>query len=650
MAYQWKPITDWRGGQNSTNDPLSLADNEVVTMRNGDTWRTRLFRKRAGSTSLSIGAIFTGVISSLIAHFPTSVLTAAELWGCDDAATPILGRMAAASTFSTVTQTDTPSAGAGPSVRGVSYKGKLFLAYQSAQDRMHVYDPNATGGARVRRLGIGVPAAPTLADSVTVDGGTFVHYVRVRYRIKNGSVVVAQSEPSASVTFTPHGAPNYYQTVTKPASLSESETHWVIEGSKDNATFYEESEVVVGTTTYQETARYDAASTPQITTFTQSETSGYYTALKSAKYILAAFNRVLFLSAWTASNPQSRVTFTPADGETSRGDDERYVNALARSDWVDLGEGTGGDGRGLIGPMYGSAYAFKYSQIRKLTPTGATAPAFDVIDVSLTHGAVEQECIALGDDVKGLPTIYFLDPQVGPMSVGATYPVSLADQKVQDQWDSVNLAATAKAGWVLDYPAKNQVLFAWATGSNNDPNILATYDKTTGGWAVHDTGGKIRLSRAAVLFGSTLGATMGLSKVPYFAYASANNTLTRGDSGTDDGGTTFQALVKSRPYAFNGGKKFRTTSPLIVAKPSSGVTLTVTVDADLGREVRTSTIDLTAQAHEAGASRIFRFAAGLDLADCRVVQISLQDSAAVANTWTVERVYIPVEPYETDTP
>ena len=80
-----------------------------------------------------------------------------------------------------------------------------------------------------------------------------LRYYRTRYRIKHGSIVDAQSEAGASVSITPNGNDTGI-TVTKPASISESETHWVIEGSMDNATFYELSEVAVGTGTYLDQA------------------------------------------------------------------------------------------------------------------------------------------------------------------------------------------------------------------------------------------------------------------------------------------------------------------------------------------------------------------------------------------------------------
>lgn len=636
--YQWLPLDDFRGGRDAANDPLSLGQNQVVEMRNGDTYRTRLFRKRGGAAAPSIGSAFTGVISSLIAHSPSNNPAAAELWGADSASPPVVGRMAAASTFSAVTLKDNLANGAagGVTMRGASYNGKLFLTYDSAVDRLHVWDPNL-GTPSVRRVGLATPSAPTVANGGGAGSyAATIRYYRQRYRIKNGTVIVAQSEPSASVSFTPSGT-DTNATVTKSATISESETHWVLEGSADNVTFYQLADTVVGTSTYADTATPSSYSSNAL-----SPEAGAYTAPKSWKYVVAAFNRIIGLGTWESGNPQSRLYYTPAKGTADKADDERVPDTLTVRNFVDLDEGTGGDGTGLIGPIYGAVYVFKYSQIRKVLPTGAPSPVFDVVELSLTRGAIDQECIALGEDAQRRPAIYFLDPSIGPMVVGPVPPTDIG-QGVRDQWDVVNLAATTRVGWVLDYPAKDQVWFAWATASNNDPNILAVYTKGTGGWSVFDTGGKIRLTRAAVLFSRTPGATMSRDRVPYLAYVSTNNTLLRADTtDTSDDSTTYQALVKTKPYAWNNGKPLRATTPWIVAKAATGVTLTVTADLDFGLDTsRTGTVDLTPDGSE---TRVYRRVEGLDLAGATFVAFQVGDAAAVANSWQLERIYVPVTP------
>jgi hypothetical protein len=636
-AYKWLPLASFLGGRHAAEAPISLKDSEVVQARNGDFFRTHLFRKRGGATAPSIGSVFTGVISSLISHLPSNNQALAELWGVDDATPPIVGRMAAATTFSAVTMLDAVSTGGGYRVRGASFSGKLYLAYDSAVDRMHVYDPTLSS-PQVRRFGLGTPSPPTVADSA--GGGTYpatIRYYRVRNRIKNGTLILAQSEPSTSVAFTPAGN-KLNATVTKAAASGELETHWVLEGSPDNVTFFELSEIVVGTTTYLDTAL--------VATYAQgtiSAVAGAYAVATSWKYVIAAFNRVFGAGGWESGAKQSRVWYTTALGTTDIADDERIPNTEGLRNSFDIQEGTGGDITGFAGPIYGSVYVFKYSQIHNFQPTGASDPVFNVLEQSLTRGAIEQEAIDVGEDAQNRPCIYFLDSQIGPMVTGPTTPTAIGDG-VRDQWDLVNLAATIRVGWVLDYPGKGQVWFAWAISAGNEPTVLGIYDKQTGGWTVLDTGGKIRLARAAVAFARTLGASMSRDLVPYVSYSSTANKLLRCDTtDTADDSTTFQALVKSKPYALNNGKPFRMTGPWILAKAQSGVTLTVICDADLGVKTQTGTILLTADGSE---PYVFRQVEGIDLECTHCMQLSIGDSAAVSNTWQIDAIWIPMMPLD----
>src|SRR6185503_14115498 len=84
--------------------------------------------------------------------------------------------------------------------------GKLYLAFDSAVDRLHVYDPNLST-PRVRRVGFITPAAPSAANSGTAGAyAAVLRYYRVRWVQMKGHTVVRRSEPSTSVSFTPSGA------------------------------------------------------------------------------------------------------------------------------------------------------------------------------------------------------------------------------------------------------------------------------------------------------------------------------------------------------------------------------------------------------------------------------------------------------------
>lgn len=648
-TYRWIPISDFRGGQNSTAAPLDLKETEVVLMRNGDTFRVKMFRKRGGAASLSIGSVFAGqTISSLIAHYPDNNPAHAELWAVDDASTPHVGRMAGASTFSAVTVADNVATGFGAKVRGVSYNGKLFLVYDAGTSAAYVWDPNLAV-PKVRKWGLIAPNGATITNTGSGSYAATSRYYRTRERIKHSGIIDAQSEPANQISgpFTPSGSGTAARVTQGTPAINPESTHWVVEGSADGVTYYELAEVAIATTTYD-----DSADPATYAFGTLSAVLGAFTTFfdftTSPKYVCAAFNRVFFMGGY-GSSPQSRVWFTPAKGTADKGDDERIPNTLTVRNWVDLDEAIGGDGTGLIGPVYGSLYVFKYARIKTLTPTGGSSPVFDTVELSATRGALEQECICLGEDAKGRTTVYFLDSQVGPMMIAGAAPIPIGDERIGNLWDSVNLAATTKVGQVIDYPNKSQVWFWFATGASNDPNILAVYDKRNGGWDVYDTGGQIRLARAAVLFAKTLGASMSRDKVPYVAYTGATNKLLRADTtDTSDDGTTFQSVVKTRPYAFNGGKPFRTSTPYLLATPASGVTLTITADADFGRDVRSATVDLTKRMGESSATRVYRRCEGLDLANTCFVQYQIGDASAIANSWQIEQLYVPVMALDTD--
>jgi hypothetical protein len=86
-------------------------------------------------------------------------------------------------------------------VVGVTLNGKRFMAYDSTQDRLHVYDPNLAS-PRVRRVGLATPAAPTAAD--TGGAGAYAavqRWYRVRWLQWTGGVVIRRSEPSTSTSF-----------------------------------------------------------------------------------------------------------------------------------------------------------------------------------------------------------------------------------------------------------------------------------------------------------------------------------------------------------------------------------------------------------------------------------------------------------------
>src|SRR4051794_39034212 len=129
MTSEWLTIDDTRGGRNGFNAPDELSLNECVDAVNVSWRATNFARKRGGATSLSMAnSPFTGIVSSLGRHVPSSDDTQAELWGSDDASPINIGRLANGDVWMTPTVTDTPI-GNGWDFSYAPIDGLLFVAY-----------------------------------------------------------------------------------------------------------------------------------------------------------------------------------------------------------------------------------------------------------------------------------------------------------------------------------------------------------------------------------------------------------------------------------------------------------------------------------------------------------------------------------------
>ena len=122
---------------------------------------------------------------------------------------------------------------------------------------------------------------------------------------------------------------------------------------------------------------------------------------------------------------------------------------------------------------------------------------------------------------------------------------------------------------------------------------------------------------------NTLGTTMSSDLKPYIGRASGTAIWKCDTTDLDDGGTDFQAYVKSRPILTMGelGHKVGLEEPLMLAKALSGVTITLTTDRDFGLETRTHTQLLTASASE---TRVFKKFEGGGVGEADVVQVQNQ--------------------------
>jgi len=159
---------------------------------------------------------------------------------------------------------------------GASFDGKLFLCYDSAQNRLHCWDP---GDTKVRRVGLATPDPPTVATQGG-SGLSFTRHYRIRTVDIDGSDTKRRSEASTSVSITITDDAGV--TVTRPTlPTNEDETHWEAEyADASTGPWYRASQIATGTSTYSDTAS-------SISTTNLSPTTGINLPPPSARYILS---------------------------------------------------------------------------------------------------------------------------------------------------------------------------------------------------------------------------------------------------------------------------------------------------------------------------------------------------------------------------
>lgn len=615
-------LTDLRGGRNGKDPPLSIGDTQVVEAFNVDYEDGLLGRKRAGTSALSLtfssGGPFTAAIFAMHRHVPSNDETLAELWAVDNSSPPVVGRLAAATTWTAPTLKDN-IATATYDVVMASFNNKLFFAYDSAVDRLHVWD-----GTTVRRVGMATSGAPSVA-AMGAGGLSFTRYYRQRY-LQLATLRRSEASSVASITV----SSKLGVTVTKAAAVNEGETHWEVEAA-DSATgpWYVLAQTVVGTTTYDDT-------NATIPTTTASDVAGTYTIPTSFRYLLVDGNRLLGAGAWETTNAKySRVWFTPVLGDKDAGDDERIVNSTTQKNWIDLDENDGGFITGLGGPILGGVYVFKTRQIWKLIRTGIVSAPYQAIPISKTVGCVRHHTIRIGEDAEGNPALYFASWD-GPYRLGLN-GLEYLGWRVADRWAAFGPEATVPA-FSEYYPALRQWWLYFALSGASFPGEKLVYHVRTGAWARHPVTSTQTVACSA-LFSGTVGATMTRDLKPYVG-AAGSAAIWKTDTGTQDAGANYQAYIKTKPYALVGlGRNARTQEVSLLAKTQSGVTLTLSLIRDFGLETRTSTVSLTAAASETRKQVRIE---GSELAQAGVVELQIGDAAAANTTWTLDGLVVPI--------
>jgi len=613
-----------------------------------------LAKKRGGSSTVTLSSNPADPIVSMTRWVPGQVLSAAELFLVDsDATTPEVSRIASSNTRSALTLTDAISTRP-QDVNWASLGGILYLAYDSTVNRLHRFDPN-TSTTNIGRAGLAAPAAPSVANTGSGSYAATQRWYQIQYRVRAGGsatgTILRQSNLSASTAFTPSGSGTAAR-VTKPAAVNEGENFWVVFASPDSidGPFYEIAQIAVATTTFD-----DTISPPNYRLYEPGPLAGSYYPFPSVKFLLSDGIRLFGLGVWETSAGDSvlpvagRVYFSAPIGVTDGDDQESIPYTVDGDNYIDLSvTGPGGVDRGLGGPINGVVFAFQSQGIYMLIPTGDATSPFRRVVVSQVHGAVSAESIVTGEDERGQPCVYFLDPVDGPRRVGIGATVEWLGKDCDDLWQTVNLSATGKVAWGVYDAREKLVIWGIATGASNYPNRVIAFDVTHGradeinsvrrGWVTWT--GPLTESAAATMFPTTLDAARPLTETLYVGPTSSA-ILARQDTSTTDYGTVaFQGYVQSKAFDWEPiGRTKRVMRAFVVALKSASVTIMQSLISDWGLETRTTTVPLTGGTTQ---TRV-RAQADLDMASLITAQVRLGDASAVASYWELDRWEAEVE-------
>lgn len=159
-------ITSLRGGFNDSDQPSGLDDDECMVANNVEFFYSALGERRLGClpvdlTASGLDAQTTPVHFS--EHSPNNDIMHPEHWAFTatiNASVSIARENGGLWTPVTPVDLVLPVAPAVYYIDSQALNGKLFFAYLSNEDRMHVWD-----GTTLRRTGLRQPNAPTAVDA-----------------------------------------------------------------------------------------------------------------------------------------------------------------------------------------------------------------------------------------------------------------------------------------------------------------------------------------------------------------------------------------------------------------------------------------------------------------------------------------------------
>lgn len=625
-------IASLAGGQNDTDHPIELDDDQVVLAENIEFFFSALGERRNGCSPLDLfgsGLQSETLIAYLTQWFPTNDVLDPQFFAV--AASPSVSTSTVArrtaGVWSAIVQFD-PIVVTVPKIYELSTQalnGKLFVAYPSAVDSLHVWDNSS-----LRRTGYGpsAPAAPTGQDLVGIGDYVNTRYFRVRFITRSGSTVTRRSEPSLVLTWvpTPAGMPSGVR-LTRGAALNLGETDWELEASVDNAFFYRIATVAMATTFYDDRTNYVTGYAPL---GPLSEAIGTYAGIWSARFLAVDGDRLVFGGHFTDATKQSMVGWTPVANDPGAGNDERLPSGINNTKNLDNYDG--GPLTGLSAGTNGTWYAFKAKRIYKFTRTGDVTNAYSVLTLSSTRGAILGSLVR-GVDENGAGCLYFLDPSMGPSRLG---PGGLEVMVgLRTTWGRVNLRAANLVARGVYYADKQQVHWWLAVDGQDQPSMqivlqvselraqhLAGGNGVGRGWSIA-TGQIGQALCAAVLTEIvTIDGVAQVSDRPFVGMLSPFG-IQRCDTWDTDGGIPYRAILRTKPFLAAGLlNKWGAMCVALLATAHASASVVVKLIRDFGVETFSVTTPLAADALETDVIKQFD---NLVMSEATVIQVEISD-------------------------
>ncbi len=636
-----------------TDPPTALADDQCVSALNVEFLNSLLGDRRNGCTQVSLAGSGLNSANTAVIHIsewaPTDNPLDTEWWvvgstAVNTGAWARRSRPSLGGTWSTVTPADPISASAAlPGIAGLpaylmirsqASEGLIplnFFTYPSAVDRLHCYD-NST----LRRSGLAEPAPPSAATTGT-GSYTGVRYFRFRYtrQLQDGSTLI-RSEPSQSITFTPSGS-GAGAIITRSGLLGESETHWEVEASTDNANFYRIATVSIGGSTYTDmiTNGLNYPDNGEL-----SETIGDYTPFPSVAFLVADGDRVIGLGHQTDITHMSDVIWSPVYNDPGVGNNERVP--LSVNNRIRLDNGDGGPITGGSNAINGVFYVFKFQRIYQAVRTFQSAKAYQVDQIASRLGAIPGSVIN-GVDEYGNACVYFIDPYVGPCRVSSQGGVRQI-YGLRTTWKTVNVATATIMAHGVYYPANQQIWWWVCQNGATTPNLgIKLQINYSGGsvpqqpnairgcWSLFD-GLMAKAYASAVLTETvTIGGYAVLSQRPFMGLDGVTPAgppiplqLNRCDVGDDDSGTVFTASAVSKPFILSSLlQRFASLNGTLLAGANSNRNVKVTLIRDYAVQTATA---ITASLTPTGAeTEVTVFMDNLVMSEARSLQVKFSD-------------------------